>query len=704
MRRLAACAVYTVVAFFIVTVFPAALYAEPMRVYAAEFVNLSDSKGDDWIGALIADTLVNDLVVFPELEVVSGKRPATVRGDSRFADANALRRRLCEMARIFGADYVVGGDFSRNGEKISVSIYFLETPKEKLVGELMFVSVLPDLYPKLADFSVLIASSLNISYSGKELASIRRLPTTSAEAMASYGEALTLPATSKERGLSLIKALSIDPNYSDALAKLGILYYETGRLIDAQRTFEKLTEKQPEYPHAYYNLALVHRAQNRLSKAVDTYRKALRIQPKDSDAWNNLGATYYVAGMNEDAKEAFMQAVKLNPRNVNARANLKMVGVEYAKDSEAAKDEPAITSGTAAVERVTEIAKPVIELPQQMAHVEKEAQTSPPEASDDRFEAVSEEKLAVTLPEQPVEPAGPSTRQTSVTESQTKSADVSGDSALACVTLGALREEKGDFEGAIESYRKAVLLDPYNADAQYGIGNVCLRLNRYEEAEAALDKARKLDPHGEQAARDLDVLVEAVVPASVETAPSDAVLSSNTPDSADKLEPKPLMSPSVIVRAKSFDKPELTTPSGTNSKPQEEASDSSNGMWGSSPDSGYAHFTIGAIREEKGDLEGALRSYREAVRLVPANADAQYNLGNIYMRLGDAASAIQCYSAAIEADPLFASCYNNLGVAYYVLGFDYLATEAWRRALEADPSMESAKKNIEAFHTSDDPE
>ncbi|MBI5118955.1 tetratricopeptide repeat protein [Candidatus Poribacteria bacterium] len=832
MKRLAAFVVLLAVAILPAAGIPADCCADPIRVSVAEFVNLTDSAEDGWIGVIIADSIANDLRTFSELEVLSEKRPGGSREDSRFADAGALKESLCDIARISGANYAVGGDFSRNGEKISVSVYFLEVLNRHQMGEFSFVSVAPGLYPKLADFSVLIASSLNVAYTEKQLAGIRRIPTTSVEAMTLYGEALSASAASKDRGLRLISALSKDSGYTDALAKLGILYYETGRFAEAQKTLEKLIDKQPEYPHGYYNLALAHRAQNQLGKAADMYRKALRIQPNDSDAWNNLGATYYLAGMNEDAKEAFLRAVELNPRNVSARANLKMAGGEYVEasvakthilDSEPAilKPDHDVVRETDRIEQQTDTQQPVTKPVNSTPSDEKEVQTSSPALSEPIVaDASGSESPAPVQLEQVVEPPAPFAAQTqsdeglvdsnkevpagpppsmnseiasasgdrstaperservaeppapidrqdeteenrsnlgnevSATpaplpteattpalsasppsvlsapspsddksptreypqplpdlppleqqlqkeENQPRLSDAAADSPLACVSLGAVREERGDFEGALESYRKATLIDPNNAEAYYGLGSVYRRLNRHAEADTALARARELDPRPESASRDLDVLVETVVKRRVETAPLQAVPPKDTPEVADKSRPKPVMSPSAIIRAKSARKPELVSPKDAGIGPSTETENGSISASGVSADSGFAHFTMGTVREEKGDIGGALKSYREAVRLTPGNADAQYNLGNVYMRLGDAVSAIQCYSAALQANSLFAPCYNNLGVAYYILGFDYLAAEAWQRALEADPSLEDARANLDRCEASE---
>lgn len=68
------------------------------------------------------------------------------------------------------------------------------------------------------------------------------------------------------------------------------------------------------------------------------------------------------------------------------------------------------------------------------------------------------------------------------------------------------RREKEHCLEEIEKYRAAIERDPANAAAYSFLGQVCLRLSRFEEAEAALEKAVELDP---KAKRDRALLKQA---------------------------------------------------------------------------------------------------------------------------------------------------------------------------------------------------
>jgi tetratricopeptide (TPR) repeat protein len=71
-----------------------------------------------------------------------------------------------------------------------------------------------------------------------------------------------------------------------------------------------------------------------------------------------------------------------------------------------------------------------------------------------------------------------------------------------------------------------------------------------------------------------------------------------------------------------------------------------------SPRSAKAHFNLGnALRDQKRDMDGALRAYGEALRIYPAYSEAHYNAGVIYQQhVGMPDRAIEAYSRALMAD------------------------------------------------------
>ncbi len=63
------------------------------------------------------------------------------------------------------------------------------------------------------------------------------------------------------------------------------------------------------------------------------------------------------------------------------------------------------------------------------------------------------------------------------------------------VKEGEAHEDAGRYREALAAYDRALQLDPNDADAHNGRGNVLKKLQRYEEALEAYDQAIQLDPH-----------------------------------------------------------------------------------------------------------------------------------------------------------------------------------------------------------------
>jgi Flp pilus assembly protein TadD len=81
------------------------------------------------------------------------------------------------------------------------------------------------------------------------------------------------------------------------------------------------------------------------------------------------------------------------------------------------------------------------------------------------------------------------------------------------------------------------------------------------------------------------------------------------------------------------------------------------------PDYPAAHFGLGFALEEKGDHNGAIRECREALRLDPNNADAHGTLGLALDAKGDHDGAIREYREALRVKPDYARARNNLDAA-----------------------------------------
>jgi tetratricopeptide (TPR) repeat protein len=107
-----------------------------------------------------------------------------------------------------------------------------------------------------------------------------------------------------------------------------------------------------------------------------------------------------------------------------------------------------------------------------------------------------------------------------------------------------------------------------------------------------------------------------------------------------------------------------------------------------------AHYNIGAILLQKGDLGGARKAFDEALKLQPDHRDALVNLGVVLKRRNDFAGAIAHYREALKKVPRDPLIMNNLIVAYRLNKQYAQAEKTGHRLLARAPNNVEAYKNM----------
>jgi len=146
-----------------------------------------------------------------------------------------------------------------------------------------------------------------------------------------------------------------DPNYPQALLRLGKILYVTERPALAEQKFlaylkfhqsaeaycllagtqfnqKKFTEAydsaqrslqlDPAYAKAYTALGMIDTAVGNRPDAKSAYQQALKLNPRDADTWYMLGRSYFLWDEFGEAKEAFQASLRLDPGQVRAYENL----------------------------------------------------------------------------------------------------------------------------------------------------------------------------------------------------------------------------------------------------------------------------------------------------------------------------------------------------------------------------------------------
>jgi tetratricopeptide (TPR) repeat protein len=95
------------------------------------------------------------------------------------------------------------------------------------------------------------------------------------------------------------------------------------------------------------------------------------------------------------------------------------------------------------------------------------------------------------------------------------------------------------------------------------------------------------------------------------------------------------------------------------------------------------HTNRGVELKLKGDLDGALKDYDEAIRLNPADFFAFNNRANVRRDKGDLAGAIADYNEAVRLEPAYAAAHTSRGLVQERAGDLDKARASFNAALAA---------------------
>ena len=161
----------------------------------------------------------------------------------------------------------------------------------------------------------------------------------------------------------------------------------------------------------------------------------------------------------------------------------------------------------------------------------------------------------------------------------------------------------------IESYKKAIKIDPDNANNYVFLGFAYRKSDMYREAIESYKQAIKIDPND---ATNYSLSGDAYIELGMYEEAIDA-----------------------CIQAIRID-----------------------------PDFGAAHLILGVAYSESGMYKEAIKSYKQAIEINPNDAEAYHNLGNAYLKSDIYREAIESYKQAIKIDPNNAQVHYILGVLY----------------------------------------
>jgi len=217
--------------------------------------------------------------------------------------------------------------------------------------------------------------------------------------------------------------------------------------------------------------------------------------------------------------------------------------------------------------------------------------------------------------------------------------------------LGGVNFSMGRLEQAVESFTRALRINPEFAEAHNNMGNALNALRKSEEALVSFEKALQIKPDFVEAHNNMGNALNAL------GRHEEAVVYCNK---------------ALRIR----------------------------------PDIAEVHNNLGNALLALGRFEEAVVNYKNALQLRPDFAEAHSNLGNALYALEKIEEAVVSYENALQIQPDFDKALNNLGSALCVLGRYEEAIPICNKALLLSPGYAEAHRNLSTAkkYQDDDPQ
>ncbi len=489
--------------------------------------------------------------------------------------------------------------------------------------------------------------------------------------------ALALIKSSTERYDEAIdaykQAIHLAPDQIFAWNNLGNLCAKIGRNDEAMVAFRKALEGNYKDAIAWTGLANVHYKIGYVDDAIAAYRKAIQYMPKFAQPWCGLGDVYASIGRGDEAMKAYHKAIDLNKQYVTPWIRLGILFHKQERYREAVKAyQRALGLDPNSSAIWNELG---------MIHVKSEALDEAEEAFRkaielDRGYGLAYSNLAFTYMQR-----GEYKKTVSLLLRSIDLLEKDSDKAVAWNRLATVYRCLNDYDNALAAYQMADKLDPGIA----GIKPEDLLNEATEQPEVTETKLDELEVAAEEKAEE-KAQEQAAGPEVAEAAAE-----------AEPTGPK-ISEPPVWLLGEEHNQQQAAKAEGTGS------ADPASG-----PAAGSEATQLtsrGNTCFNRGDFEGAIEAYNQAILKDGTFGVAYSNLALTYLTRGQFAEAILLYQKSVDllgSDKEKAIAWNGLGNAYRCVNDYTNAVAAYQRAAELDPETGGIRDRAGDFQAEEGP-
>ena len=297
-------------------------------VLLADFVN---TTGEPVFDGTLKQALSVQLAQSPFLNIFPEERVReTLRYMNRAPDERVTRDVGLEICRRQGLKALLVGSISSLGSNYVITLEALNAQSGDSIAREQ-----TEANSKEKVLSSLGAAASNLREKlGESLNSIQKYDVPVEQATTSSLEALkAFTMGNEERGkgkpleaLGLYeRAITLDPNFAMAYARVAVFYGNTGQMEKAKEYVKKayeLKDRVSERERLYISEKYYGYITGEMPKVIEVLETTARLYPQDYVPHNNLALQYNLLGRFEDARKEAQTAARLSPSNISALDNL----------------------------------------------------------------------------------------------------------------------------------------------------------------------------------------------------------------------------------------------------------------------------------------------------------------------------------------------------------------------------------------------
>ena len=327
------------------------------------FVDMSQTKDQEYLSDGLAEELLDLLAKIPELRVAARTSAFAFRGKAE--DVPTIAKKL-------HVAHILEGSVRKAGSRVRITAQLIRADSGYHLWSETYDRDVTDIFKLQDEIAGAVVQALKVALLGGTMPA--RAAPKSPEAYNLYLQGRFFADQHTKEGLAKAvdyfrRAIALDPGYEPTWTALSFAYSDTAArgfaspdqtIAQSREAASQALKLNPKSARAHVGLGLIHMnydfdwpaaeaelrqavefdagnatvlgyggyielAFGRTARAAALFRQALARDPLYAPAYSNLGVTYYVEGRLDDAEAAFRKSAELKPAQAYTHCGLGLV-------------------------------------------------------------------------------------------------------------------------------------------------------------------------------------------------------------------------------------------------------------------------------------------------------------------------------------------------------------------------------------------